>query len=1070
MGAPLPPVYALRTTEVWQAPAADSSRLFTLQEGREVRRLTAGRRGSDGLLYVPIAPRGWVKAEDLDAADSAADSTAAPGVKESSSQLKAAVSSLGGQQLGRRDPDERSDPAPVEAAAVAVPEWEDDWGEEEASWKDQWQASKWQEEPEEWPEEWPQEAQDWSQQPQDWSQEPQAEESEQWNKDPEEEVEEQALKLKEGGSFRASEDLEVRQAPALSSSLLYHVHAGNMVHVQGQATVLVDGLRRVPIRPRGWVNADLLEAVAGPPGLESQRGVNVPESRKDDGFEFESFEAVFDETPPRLKGEGKGKRRGTRGSKDQKAPAENGRSWQAESESSWKEDPWIDTDPWKQEDPLQKEDPWKKEQAEDWKQNGSYTEVNDKDKDHSHWQADPWIVNDPWDQGKEKKDSRQEDPWVDGHDPWKKGAQGWSNSRPQGKKGNAFMQSIQKVISQPTPNHNRAQRATKAAKADQAELEVDPIFENDPWSKEGKKSTEDEVGRPLQPWQPEKAPKDPEAKQKLFLEAALGPLDGPPEKWDQFKVNNELFGVTSTYDETLYTTKLDMSQVRPEVVQKAETVSREIAAAQVESISSEDEEAHFAAVPRAPPAPRAPRRFHDQGSGPQLQDQSKIDLLNALISQKKPNFETDADGNAAVQAVLVRVQAAVTAAKLDGAVKTFGSCATPLKSSGSDLDLAYTGTIKDPSPTGQVSYLASMVNPLKDLGFQDITKVFSSSTPLLKFFDPDGQLEVDFLIKNDLGIRNSHLLDTYCRCDPRVPVLGRLVKDWAKCHELVSVPDGCLNSYAYMLMVIHYLQSLQPPVVPNLQQDWPEWETDSHPVSDLKWGMENICETRFFDKVDELRRNPSANDTSDAELLIGFFNYYGWVFDWSENAVCIRLNGPGRFVDKFSLHPRVADAEQWHIEDPFDVRHNLAKHCTAAGRKRILRAMRHASSHLASAKLTDVCGPKAHRSWFLKCKVDASLSAEALLEKFSGYELLRLHFPVLGTRRNTAQAFLEFASQPARRSAQSLNDSYCANSQLCLLQSSKFALEEAMEDLTYHIHDCVWTMPEVQRVPATSWQ
>ena len=27
-----------------------------------------------------------------------------------------------------------------------------------------------------------------------------------------------------------------------------------------------------------------------------------------------------------------------------------------------------------------------------------------------------------------------------------------------------------------------------------------------------------------------------------------------------------------------------------------------------------------------------------------------------------------------------------------------------------------------------------------------------SSTPLLKFFDPDGQLEVDFLIKNETGL------------------------------------------------------------------------------------------------------------------------------------------------------------------------------------------------------------------------------------------------------------------------------------------------------------------------------
>ncbi|CAK9032351.1 unnamed protein product [Durusdinium trenchii] len=55
MGAPLPPVYALRTTEVWQAPAADSSRLFTLQAaGRSSKGLGGkmSRLDKVGLLFV----------------------------------------------------------------------------------------------------------------------------------------------------------------------------------------------------------------------------------------------------------------------------------------------------------------------------------------------------------------------------------------------------------------------------------------------------------------------------------------------------------------------------------------------------------------------------------------------------------------------------------------------------------------------------------------------------------------------------------------------------------------------------------------------------------------------------------------------------------------------------------------------------------------------------------------------------------------------------------------------------------------------------------------------------------
>merc|ERR1719284_442957 len=112
-------------------------------------------------------------------------------------------------------------------------------------------------------------------------------------------------------------------------------------------------------------------------------------------------------------------------------------------------------------------------------------------------------------------------------------------------------------------------------------------------------------------------------------------------------------------------------------------------------------------------------------------------------------------------------------------------------------------------------------------------------------------MEIDFCINNELGVRNSKLLYAYCCYDERVLKLGRLVKDWAKRHELVGTADGCLNSYAYMLLVIFFLQSLQPPVVPNLQG----MEFESKPVSDRKWGDTDVWETGFFENVSSLPKS-----------------------------------------------------------------------------------------------------------------------------------------------------------------------------------------------------------------------
>lgn len=39
----------------------------------------------------------------------------------------------------------------------------------------------------------------------------------------------------------------------------------------------------------------------------------------------------------------------------------------------------------------------------------------------------------------------------------------------------------------------------------------------------------------------------------------FGPQTGSTKAWDQFETNARLFGTTSTYQEELYTTKLDKS-------------------------------------------------------------------------------------------------------------------------------------------------------------------------------------------------------------------------------------------------------------------------------------------------------------------------------------------------------------------------------------------------------------------------------------------------------------------------------------------------------------------------------
>jgi terminal uridylyltransferase len=294
-----------------------------------------------------------------------------------------------------------------------------------------------------------------------------------------------------------------------------------------------------------------------------------------------------------------------------------------------------------------------------------------------------------------------------------------------------------------------------------------------------------------------------------------------------------------------------------------------------------------------------------------------------------------------------------------GEVKIFGSWLNGLNTGSSDLDVVFlTAKLEETA----ASLLERFANAAPK-EFSNMTTVFKANTPLLKFTDSSSNLEVDFCIDNRLGLHNSHLLLAYCQYDERVPQLGRCIKEWARAHELMGTADGYLNSYAYMLLVIHFLQQCSPPVVPNLQI----LATAPEMVTDEKWGCRDTWDVKFFKDVGSLPK--SVNRSHVAELLVGFFWYYGFKFDWSKHAVCMRFSRENTHISKYKLATST-HKEQWYIEDPFDLKHNLAGKCTDHGCKRILDHLRKAYSILVNTgNWQEACPPFEPETFLLKCSV-----------------------------------------------------------------------------------------------------
>ncbi|RCN45318.1 nucleotidyltransferase domain protein, partial [Ancylostoma caninum] len=241
----------------------------------------------------------------------------------------------------------------------------------------------------------------------------------------------------------------------------------------------------------------------------------------------------------------------------------------------------------------------------------------------------------------------------------------------------------------------------------------------------------------------------------------------------------------------------------------------------------------------------------------------------------------------------------------------FGSLVNGLGAGGSDVDICFRfDSDEQPVNVDGVEIVREISTSLQKMkGLDKVYAITGAKVPIVKFLWPKFGFEGDISYYNVLALYNTQLLKTYCAWDQRVAPVGVWVKRWAKSCDIGDASRGSLSSYAIIILLIHYLQNCEPPVLPRLQEDFRNG--DVKPI--LVENHDVYYHNTVFEKWSE-------NRSSVSQLFVGFLDYYAR-FDFETQVVQIRRKKPLLKMEK-----------DWSrsvcIEDPFDLNHNLGSGVT----------------------------------------------------------------------------------------------------------------------------------------------
>ena len=204
---------------------------------------------------------------------------------------------------------------------------------------------------------------------------------------------------------------------------------------------------------------------------------------------------------------------------------------------------------------------------------------------------------------------------------------------------------------------------------------------------------------------------------------------------------------------------------------------------------------------------------------------------------------------------------------------------------------------------------------------------------IVKVWDPVLKLACDMNVNNTLALENTRMIKLYIQIDERVRPLAMIIKHWTKQRILNDagtsyIPPwgkiltnllalgGTISSYTWICMILNFLQTRDPPVLPSLH---------NLPYRVIDKATGKPSQSEFADDLDALVGFGKKNTESLGQLLFHFFRHYGHEVDYEKSVVSIRQ---GRLLTR--------EEKNWHraglqkearnrlcVEEPFNTDRNL---------------------------------------------------------------------------------------------------------------------------------------------------